>query len=114
MFHDAIDEMKQLMASDVYDAKNPNKFYSLIGGFAGGNVEGFHAADGSGYEFVADVLLQTDAINPQASSRMASPFTKWRLYDEKRQNLMKAQLERLLAQKLSPNLFEIISKAIKG
>jgi aminopeptidase N len=45
---------------------------------------------------------------------MASPFTKWRLYDENRQNLMKAQLERLLAQKLSPNLFEIISKAIKG
>jgi|TARA_B110000008_G_scaffold47269_1_gene45667 aminopeptidase N len=110
----AIDEMKRLMASDVYDAKNPNKFYSLIGGFAGGNIEGFHAADGSGYEFVADVLLQTDAINPQASSRMASPFTKWRLYDENRQNLMKAQLERLLAQKLSPNLFEIISKAIKG
>jgi aminopeptidase N len=111
---DAVTEMKELMASDVYDAKNPNKFYSLIGGFAGGNILGFHAADGSGYEFVADVLLSTDAINPQASSRMASPFTKWRLYDEKRQGLIKAQLERLLAQKLSPNLYEIISKAHKG
>jgi aminopeptidase N len=111
---DAVGDMKTLMASDVYDAKNPNKFYSLIGGFAGANIEGFHAADGSGYEFVADVLLQTDAINPQASSRMASPFTKWRLYDEKRQGLIKAQLERMLAQKLSPNLYEIVSKAIKG
>ena len=111
---DAVTEMKELMATEVYDAKNPNKFYSLIGGFAGGNVEGFHAADGSGYEFVADVLLSTDAINPQASSRMAAPFTKWRLYDEKRQGLIKGQLERLLAQKLSPNLYEIISKAHKG
>ena len=111
---DAVGDMKTLMASDVYDAKNPNKFYSLIGGFAGANIEGFHAADGSGYEFVADVLLQADAINPQASSRMASPFTKWRLYDEKRQGLIKAQLERMLAQKLSPNLYEIVSKAIKG
>ena len=111
---DAVGDMKTLMASDVYDAKNPNKFYSLIGGFAGANIEGFHAADGSGYELVADVLLQADAINPQASSRMASPFTKWRLYDEKRQGLIKAQLERMLAQKLSPNLYEIVSKAIKG
>ena len=111
---DAVGDMKTLMASDVYDAKNPNKFYSLIGGFAGANIEGFHAADGSGYEFVADVLLQADAVNPQASSRMASPFTKWRLYDEKRQGLIKAQLERMLAQKLSPNLYEIVSKAIKG
>ena len=111
---DAVGDMKTLMASDVYDAKNPNKFYSLIGGFAGANIEGFHAADGSGYEFIADVLLQADAINPQASSRMASPFTKWRLYDEKRQGLIKAQLERMLAQKLSPNLYEIVSKAIKG
>ena len=111
---DAVGDMKTLMASDVYDAKNPNKFYSLIGGFAGANIEGFHAADGSGYEFVADVLLQADAVNPQASSRMASPFTKWRLYDEKRQGLIKAQLERMFAHKLSPNLYEIVSKAIKG
>ena len=101
------------MARDVYDAKNPNKFYSLIGGFAGGNIAGFHAADGSGYEFVCDVLLSTDAINPQAASRMASPFTKWRLYDTTRQNLMKAQLQRLLSAKLSPNLFEIVSKAMQ-
>jgi len=36
------------------------------------------------------------------------------LYDEKRQGLIKGQLERLLAQKLSPNLYEIISKAHKG
>jgi len=28
--------------------------------------------------------------------------------------LIKAQLERMLAQKLSPNLYEIVSKAIKG
>ena len=109
----AVDEMKSIMARDVYDAKNPNKFYSLIGGFAGGNIPGFHAADGSGYEFVCDVLLSTDAINPQAASRMASPFTKWRLYDTSRQNLMKAQLQRLLATKLSPNLFEIVSKAMQ-
>lgn len=45
------------MVSDVYDVKNLNKFYFFIGGFVGGNIEGFYVVDGSGYEFVVDVLL---------------------------------------------------------
>jgi hypothetical protein len=29
----------------------------LVGGFARGNVPGFHAADGSGYRFITDVMV---------------------------------------------------------
>lgn len=38
--------------------------YSLIGGFCTSAVN-FHAKDGSGYKFLADVVLQLDKLNPQ-------------------------------------------------
>jgi aminopeptidase N len=45
---------------------------------------------------------------------MATPFTRWRKYDSKRSELMKTQLERILAQNgLSPNTFEIVSKSLQ-
>ncbi len=33
----------------------------------------FHAIDGSGYEFLTDMLLQLDAFNPQIAARIAVP-----------------------------------------
>ena len=96
----------------VYDAKVPNKFYALIGGFARGNVLGFHASDGGGYDFVVAKLLEMDAINAIAASRLAKPFTEWRLYDPRRASLMRACLEKILAAKPSPNMFEICTKSL--
>ena len=96
----------------VYDAKVPNKFYALIGGFARGNVRGFHALDGRGYDFVVDKLLEMDAINAIAASRLAKPFTEWRLYDPRRAAMMRACLEKILAAKPSPNMFEICTKSL--
>ena len=47
-------------------------------------MPGFHAADGSGYRWVADMLLEMDEKNAIAASRLAKPFTEWRLYDAPR------------------------------
>jgi aminopeptidase N len=96
----------------VYDAKVPNKFYALIGGFARSNVMGFHALDGRGYDFVVAKLLEMDKINAIAASRLAKPFTDWRLYDPRRASLMRACLEKILAAKPSPNMFEICTKSL--
>ena len=96
----------------VYDAKVPNKFYALIGGFARSNVTGFHALDGRGYDFVVAKLLEMDKINAIAASRLAKPFTDWRLYDPRRASLMRACLEKILAAKPSPNMFEICTKSL--
>jgi len=44
---------------------------------------------------------------------MVSGFTKWRQYDEERQGLLRAQLERLKGTAgLSKNTFEIVAKAL--
>jgi|TARA_B110000977_G_scaffold82124_1_gene109709 aminopeptidase N len=62
---------------------------------------------------VVEKLLEMDKINAIAASRLAKPFTEWRLFDAKRRNLMKACLEKILAEKPSPNMFEICTKSLK-
>ena len=61
----------------------------------------FHQADGSAYRLVADQLIALDDINPQLCARMTTVFETWRRYDDTRQALMRAELDRLAAK---PNL----------
>jgi aminopeptidase N len=52
-------------------------------------------------------------MNPQIAARLASAFTTWKRYDEKRKGLMKAQLEKILkTPKLSKDVHEIIVKSL--
>ena len=104
--------MRSLLDHPAFDMRNPNKCYSLLGVFSGSAVN-FHASDGSGYEFLADVLIKVDKINGQVGARLVSPFTLWRKYDESRQKLMYTQLERLAATEgLSENMREIVQKSL--
>ncbi|QDZ17935.1 alanyl aminopeptidase [Chloropicon primus] len=103
--------MKELLEHPAFDIKNPNKVYSLVGGFTRSAVN-FHAADGSGYEFLADLVIKLDKLNPQVAARMVGPFTKYKKYDDARQALMKAQLERILATKPCENVYEIVFKSL--
>ncbi|MBV9693236.1 MAG: DUF3458 domain-containing protein, partial [Alphaproteobacteria bacterium] len=105
-----IARVQELTAHPAYDVKNPNRVRSLIGAFAGNHLR-FHAADGAGYALVGDTIRTLDRINPQVASRMASAFEAWRRYDDKRQALMRAELDKMLAMDgLSPNLFEVATK----
>ncbi|KAF8013395.1 hypothetical protein BT93_I1289 [Corymbia citriodora subsp. variegata] len=107
-----VENVRNLLKHPAFDLRNPNKVYSLIGGFCGSPVN-FHAKDGSGYKFLGEVVVQLDKINPQVASRMVSAFSRWRRYDETRQNLAKAQLEMIMSTNgLSENVFEIASKSL--
>ena len=105
--------VKQLMEHPAFNIKNPNKVRALIGAFAGQNLVNFHAADGSGYRFLADLVIQLNALNPQIASRLLAPLTRWRKYDSARQALMKAELERIRSSgELSSDVFEVVSKSL--
>ncbi|XP_061355301.1 puromycin-sensitive aminopeptidase [Gastrolobium bilobum] len=107
-----VENVQKLVNHPAFDLRNPNKVYSLIGGFCGSLVN-FHAKDGSGYKFLGEIVLQLDKLNPQVASRMVSAFSRWRRYDENRQKLAKAQLERIMSTNgLSENVFEIASKSL--
>lgn len=112
---DVLDKVKALMNHKAFTLTNPNKVRSLIGRFCAGNTTHFHAADGSGYEFLADQVLALDAMNPQIAARLIQSMSRWRRYDESRQGLMKKQLERILAKKdLSKDVFEIASRSLEA
>ncbi|SNR49651.1 aminopeptidase N [Paracoccus sediminis] len=95
-----------------FDWKNPNRFRALIGGLSA-NHAGFHAADGSGYDFVANWLLRMDPLNPQIAARMSTAFETWTRYDAGRRARALTALERIAAADgLSRNTSEMVSRMI--
>ncbi|WP_426247360.1 aminopeptidase N [Pseudomonas sp. TWR3-1-1] len=108
-----LQRVRELMEHPAFNIKNPNKVRALIGAFAGQNLINFHAADGSGYRFLADTVIQLNGFNPQIASRQLAPLTRWRKYDSARQALMKAELERIRnSGELSSDVFEVVSKSL--
>ena len=105
--------VKALMQHPAFTLKNPNKVRAVVGAFAGQNLVNFHAADGSGYRFLADLVIELNALNPQIASRQLAPLTRWRKYDDARQALMKGELERIRASgELSSDVYEVVSKSL--
>ena len=50
-----LETIKSLVNHTAYNPKNPNKVYSLIGGF-GANFSQYHHKNGLGYAFMADMV----------------------------------------------------------
>jgi aminopeptidase N len=104
--------VRALLQHPGFDIRNPNKVYALVRAFCAANPRHFHAANGTGYALGADLVLRLDALNPQVASRVARCFDRWRLYDDARQALARAQLERIKAAAQSPDVLEVVGKSL--
>jgi aminopeptidase N len=105
--------VKALMAHPAFDLKNPNRARSLLHAFAMSNPLHFHAADGSGYGFIAEQVIALDRLNPQVASRLARAFDRWKKYDEGRQAHARAALESIRAAgDISGNVEEVVDHAL--
>ncbi|WP_024548710.1 aminopeptidase N [Siccibacter turicensis] len=110
---DVLTTVRALLNHRSFTFGNPNRVRALIGAFASSNPAAFHAADGSGYQFMVEMLSELNSRNPQVASRLIEPLIRLKRYDEKRQALMRAALEQLKAlPNLSGDLYEKISKAL--
>ena len=110
---DALREVKRLLHHDKFNMHNPNKVRSLVGAFCFHNQVRFHAASGEGYQFLTDQVLEIDPLNPQIAARLLSALGRWPKFDETRQQLMKSELERVLATpNLSRDTYEVASKTL--
>jgi aminopeptidase N len=109
-----LSDVRKLMDHPAFSIRNPNKVRSLIGAFCAGNQLRFHAADGGGYEFLADQVIVLDELNPQVAARLLAPLGQWRRFDSDRQGLIQGQLARVLAKLgLSRDVYEIASKSLE-
>jgi aminopeptidase N len=112
---DTLQHVEALMQHPAFSLHNPNKVRSLIGRFCSANPLRFHAADGAGYRFLGDRVLELDTLNPSIAARLVQNLSRWRRYDAGRQLLMQKQLERIVSKDgLSKDVYEIASRSLQG
>jgi aminopeptidase N len=112
---DVLNRVRALLNHRSFTLSNPNRIRSLIGAFASANPAAFHAANGSGYQFLTEILTDLNTRNPQVAARMIEPLIRLKRYDAGRQALMRNALEQLKGlDKLSGDLYEKISKALSA
>ncbi|UPW16787.1 aminopeptidase N [Agarivorans sp. TSD2052] len=109
----SLERVKALTEHPSFSMENPNRVRSLIGSFAN-NTRHFHAKDGSGYQYLTDILCILNTQNPQVASRLITPLIQTVKLDEKRKSMIIKQLERLAAlEDLSKDLFEKVTNGLQ-
>jgi aminopeptidase N len=109
-----LERIQGLMETPLFKRTNPNRMRALVGTFAFANPTGFGRADGAGYRFLAQEILDIDQRNPQLAARILTSMRSWRLLepvraDHARSALM--QIER--AGNLSTDVRDIVDRILK-
>jgi len=112
---DKIEErLQKIMQDKRFDAKNPNNNASLWRSLVESMPSSFHQKNGAAYKLLADRIIDIDSFNPNVAARLVALLENWRNYASPHSDLMKAQLERIVAEpKLSSNTFELASNSLK-
>jgi aminopeptidase N len=109
-----LERVKGLMEDPLFNRRNPNRVRALVGAFAFGNPTGFNRADGSGYRFLADEILDIDRRNPQLAARILTSMRSWRSLEPVRADHAHAalmQIER--SGELSTDVRDIVDRILK-
>jgi aminopeptidase N len=109
-----LERIKILQNNPAYDVKVPNLVRSLIGSFAR-NAVAFYDVSGDGFVFVADKVIEIDALNPQIASGLVGAFKNYGKLSIEQKTLMGIELERIKNHpKLSSNVYEIVTKILEA
>lgn len=109
---DTLARITQLMSHPAFDYKNPNKIYALIRTFGSSNALCFHEKTGKGYHFIADRVIELNKKNPQVAARVLETLTGWKRLDNHYGLLMKQALQKIQAEDLSEDVYEIVNKSL--
>jgi aminopeptidase N len=108
-----LDRVRSLTEHPAFSMANPNRIRSLIGAFAQANHTQFNRADGAGYDFVADIVLELDPKNPQVAARMMGAFRSWRALEPRRREHAERTLRRVAAAPaLSRDVGDIVARTL--
>jgi aminopeptidase N len=110
---ETLDRVKALLHHPSFAITNPNRIRALIGTFAGGNQTQFNRADGAGYDFLADFVIDLDKRNPQTAARLLVSFRSWRALESKRRALAEAALRKVAqVPDLSSDTRDIVTRTL--
>ncbi|QFU17056.1 aminopeptidase N [Microvirga thermotolerans] len=109
-----LQRIRSLMEHPAFSIGNPNRVRSLVGSFAMLNPTQFNRPDGQGYDFVADVVLRVDPLNPQVAARLLTAFATWRIMEEGRRNRACEALRRIAENaSLSRDVADIVHRSLE-
>ena len=107
----ALERVRALIDHPIYDDKVPNLVRALLGAFMQNHAQLHQPA---GYAFIGEQIAHMDSINPHIAAILAGTFKKLAKVDSQRQQLMRSEIEKLLAiETLSTNTYEILSKCLQ-
>ena len=110
---ETVETVRALMRHPGFALSNPNRVRALIGTFSTMNQTGFHRADGAGYRFFAETVLEIEKRNPQLAARLATALRSWRSLEPTRQNAARqALLAIAAAPDLSTDLRDIVERTL--
>ena len=103
--------VQALTAHPAFSFANPNRVRALIGAFAQSNQTQFNRADGAGYDFVVETVINLDAKNPQVAARLLAAFKSWRALEPGRRGKAASALRRVAAlETLSRDVKDIVTR----
>ncbi|MFZ5486563.1 MAG: aminopeptidase N [Pseudomonadota bacterium] len=105
--------VRQLLQHPDFHLANPNRARSLIFSYCMNNPGTFHRADGAGYQFWSERVLELDAINPQVAARLARSLDRWKKLAEPWRSAAREALARVAAKpELSADVREVVGRAL--
>lgn len=108
-----IHAVRALTSHPAFSMANPNRVRSLVGTFSSANQTGFHRADGEGYQFFVETVLQVEKRNPQLAARLATALRSWRSLEPARQGKAREALLSIAnTENLSADLRDIIERTL--
>lgn len=108
-----IQAVRALTGHPAFSMSNPNRVRSLVGTFSSANQTGFHRADGEGYRFFVETVLQVEKRNPQLAARLATALRSWRSLEPARQaKAREALLSIAKTENLSADLRDIVERTL--
>ncbi len=110
---ETLDRVCALLVHPSFSMSNPNRIRSLVGTFAGANQTQFNRADGAGYDFLGDFVVDLDRRNPQTAARLLVSFRSWRALEPHRRALAEKALTRVAAtDTLSSDVRDIVTRTL--
>lgn len=108
-----VERVRALTGHAAFSMANPNRVRSLVGTFSSANQTGFHRADGEGYRFFAETVLEVEKRNPQVAARLATALRSWRSLEPGRQAKAREALLAIAgAENLSADLRDIVERTL--
>ena len=109
------DRALALLEHPDFSMRNPNRARSVVYALCAGNPSAFHRADGAGYDFWADRVIELDGPNPQLAARIARVTDRWNQLAEPYRSAARQAVARVASRPgLSGNVLEIVGHALRG